>query len=208
MKKYLNFILGFITCFILIISIKYLPNIVYADSNNKEIFEFKKANYPIFSNGIKTNVDAYNYNGNTYLKIIDLNNSLYGINITWDQENFRVNMDNIFEPTVLNYENNQYYELPIIFNRYMYKAKLPYSCGVERNKSNNECWFYMNNEMSLKDGENGEKLGEVDEVYINGVFIDNKAYISKSEFFNNISKLLEMIIENENYIELNPESIQ
>lgn len=202
MKKYLYFILGFITCLIFIISIKYLPNIVYADSNNKETFKFAKVNYPIFANGIKTNVDAYNYNGNTYLKIIDLNESLYGINITWDKENFRVNMDNIFEPDVLDYENGQYYKLPTIFNRYVHN-ELPYSCGSERNKfTDDRGWFYMDNEFHVKNGE------EVNIVYINVVFIDGKIYLPKSEFYKNISKLLEMIIENEKYIKLNPECIQ
>jgi len=83
MKKVLTFLSGFCCCLLVVLFLNSQTVDSYASDN---VLNFIKVTYPIFINGEESDVEAYNYNCNTYLKIADLNKELNNLNVYWSNE--------------------------------------------------------------------------------------------------------------------------
>jgi hypothetical protein len=97
MKKVLTFLSGFCCCLLVVLFLNSQTVDSYAIDN---VLKFTKVTYPIYINGVKSDTEAYNYNGNTYLKIADLNKNLNNLSVYWSDEKKEVN---VVEATGLGY---------------------------------------------------------------------------------------------------------
>lgn len=80
MKRVLTFISGFLCCAVVMILINVLNVQGFAET---KFLNASWASYPINVNGKETNIDALNYQGNTYLKIIDIDRYIDAIDVQW-----------------------------------------------------------------------------------------------------------------------------
>ncbi|WP_069876879.1 hypothetical protein [Fusibacter sp. 3D3] len=63
--------------------ISIISTTAYAETNAPQ---FVKVKYPIYINGAKSNVEAYNCDGSTYLKMSDIKEKLKNLRLMWDDE--------------------------------------------------------------------------------------------------------------------------
>ncbi|MGD9568673.1 MAG: hypothetical protein AB7V48_10150 [Sedimentibacter sp.] len=189
MKKITTFLSGFLCCFILVVLLNSLSVDGYANSN---VFQFTNVTYPIYINGEKSDTEAYNFKGNTYLKIADLNKNLKNLNVHWSDEKREVN---IVEATGLGYMHKDGIE-------YVDIRRL-----IERSTSGVPNGFNLRTGSFYWDGYNEETyIGIEAEMFkMDSTEYYPNLYIEKKLFEDNLPKLLQMFSENEYYIKNNPE---
>lgn len=190
MKKVLTFLSGFFCCFIVGIFINGLSVQGYASSN---VYEFTKVTYPIYINGVKSDTEAYNYKGNTYLKIADLNKNLNNLNVYWSDEKKEVN---VIEATGLGYMQKngiEYVDIRRLVQRSI--SGVPHSFNP---RTGNYLYSINTDEYDLVlDAVTFEK--DSTEIYPH-------LYVKKDTFNAGLPLFLKILSENEYFIQDNLES--
>jgi len=112
------FLGGFVCCLIMVWILGGNGAKSYADSNT---YTFLKASYPIYVNGVEKKVAAYNYEGNTYLKIRDLKDNLNNLSIEWSDTDKTVYIAEKTGLGILEYQGKKCIELSFLSDRYAKK---------------------------------------------------------------------------------------
>lgn len=176
MIKLFNFCLGFFCCVILGVLL-YSTNIISSAQNN--ILNFKTVEYPIFVNQSQQNIEAYNLNGHTYLKISDLNKLIDSLEIIWIEENKEVHINERIG--IIDIDNKKYFSLSNLIRRYEI-GTLPY------------CFEYS-----------GFSTPEGTFINLEYEFVGERIYYPYDDIIKNLVPYLSDIInENEKYIKEHP----
>lgn len=195
MKRVLIFLSGFLCCLIFIQLFGEGSNSI-TNAKNKT-YEFVKAEYPIYVNGVLKNVEAYNYKGYTYLKMNDLKSTLNNLNLEWDNSSCSVYIGEKTGLGFLAYNGKTYVDLARIAFRYQ-NGRLPYCYDTKL-----DCIYKSEGETIEEEVwiELLSKKADVSSHY------PNSGYFEYELIKENLIQLLKMTYENESYINENPHVI-
>ena len=119
MKKYLKSTMFILFGVLLGITLKIN---VFADNQ----LDITRSNFPIFIDDQKTDVDAYNINGSTYMKISDFNEKT-SLEILFNEEENTINIYNSTNIQIKEFNGRKYVDMSFLRSRYnTYASGLPY----------------------------------------------------------------------------------
>lgn len=168
---------------------------MYGQGNAKakmETYEFSKVGYPVYVNGEKKDIDAYNYNGYTYVRINDLKKNLNNLSIVWDNNSKAVYVAERTGLGILNYKGKKYVDLACMAERYS-GGIIPYTYSCKFNDISNA--VNSNNYLEV-----GIKVNRDIDPDSSVVHYPKLCYCEYNNIKNNIVTLLKMSYENEKYI--------
>jgi len=188
MKKIMLFLSGFICCLFLM----FLFNISSVEAYASSLFyQFTKATYPIKVNGVEKPIEAYNYNGNTYLKIIDIDKNFNNLSISWNNSMHSVDIVDIDPLEESNKQQGNMEE-----KNYIDQISDSFD---EFNKNITD---YKLNPLSALKNKDYQRIEKIDpnkiiqfnnKIYVNGVNVNIPAFISNDNYYvslNDMTKLL------------------
>nr|WP_312576152.1 hypothetical protein [Sedimentibacter sp.] len=188
MKKLMLFLSGFICCLFLM----FLFNISNVEAYASSLFyQFTKATYPIKVNGVEKPIEAYNYNGNTYLKIIDIDKNFNNLSVTWNNSTHSVDIVDI-DPS----EESDKRQSNMEEKNYIDQISDSFD---EFNKNITDYKINPISALKNKDYQRAEKIDPNkiiqfnNKIYVNGVNVNIPAFISNDNYYvslNDMTKLL------------------